>query len=321
MDQLNIFELTKPKYKITKPIRLIELFAGIGSQAIALRNLGANFEHYKIVEFDKYAIESYNAIHNTDFETLDITKVKASDLEIVDTDNYEYIMTYSFPCQDLSLAGKQKGMKKGTGTRSSLLWDVERLLNECNDSPYLELPQILLMENVTQVTGVKNIKDFHNLQYFLESLGYSNYVKCLNAKDYGIPQNRNRCFMISILGDYYYEFPKPIPLKLRLKDLLEEEVDESYYISSEKIKYMKETSFHQSSFDVVVQQGDICNTLCARDYKDPKCVQVAQLEGKFESVNRVYSSSGLSPTLTTSQGGNREVKILEELQNGGGDYP
>lgn len=161
MDNLTIFDCLYPTYKITKPIRLIELFAGIGSQAKALKNLKVNFEHYKIVEFDKYAIDSYNAIHNTNFKPLDITKIHASDLEIVDTDKYEYIMTYSFPCQDLSLAGKGRGMAKGSGTRSGLLWEVERILKECK-----ELPQVLLMENVPEVIGGQILKTFKNGNYF-----------------------------------------------------------------------------------------------------------------------------------------------------------
>jgi DNA (cytosine-5)-methyltransferase 1 len=216
--------------KIDKPIRLIELFAGIGSQAKALKLLNANFEHYRICEFDKYAIKSYNAIHGTNFETSDITKITADDLGIVDTDKYCYIMTYSFPCQDLSLAGKQKGMAKGENTRSGLLWEVERLLNECT-----ELPQILLMENVTQVHGKKNIEHFNEWIEFLESKGYSNYWKDLNSKNFGIPQNRNRTFMVSVLGNYTYEFPQEFPLELRLKDMLEKEVDEKYYLSDKGI--------------------------------------------------------------------------------------
>ena len=215
-EQVNIFEISKPKYKIKKPIRLIELFAGIGSQAKALKNIGANFEHYRAIDFDKYAIKSYNAIHGTNFEPLDITKITAKDLNIVDTGEYEYILTYSFPCQDLSIAGKGAGMSKGENTRSGLLWEVERILKECK-----ELPQILLMENVPQVIGKKNLKDFREWQLFLEKLGYSNYFKLLNAKNYGIPQSRNRCFMISILGDYYYNFPKKIPLKINLADIVE----------------------------------------------------------------------------------------------------
>lgn len=112
LQQTSIFDFinhTPNTYKINKSIRLIELFAGIGSQAKALKNIGADFEHYKVVEFDKYAIASYNAIHGTNFTTQDITKIKGSDLEIADTNKYCYIMTYSFPCQDLSLAGKQAG--------------------------------------------------------------------------------------------------------------------------------------------------------------------------------------------------------------------
>lgn len=237
MDQINVFEILYEPYKITKPIRLIECFAGIGSQAKALERLNVDFKHYKVVEFDKYAIKSYNAIHGTNFETSDITKIHAKDLEIVETDKYEYIMTYSFPCQDLSLAGKQRGMKKGSGTRSGLLWEVERLLDECVETNG-NLPQILLMENVPEVIGSKNIEHFQEWERKLESLGYRNYCQVLNAKDYGIPQNRKRCFMISILGDYYYEFPKPFKLKLKLKDVLEDEVDEKYYLSKKMIAYI-----------------------------------------------------------------------------------
>lgn len=232
-DTIDLFSFTLPTYKIRTRIRLIELFAGIGSQAKALQRLGADFEHYRVVEWDKYAMASYNAVHGTDFKTSDIKEIHAEDLGISDTDKYTYIVTYSFPCQDLSLAGKQKGMTKGTGTRSGLLWEVERILDECK-----ELPQVLLMENVPPVIGKKNIKDFQAWRSKLESLGYSNYVQLLNAKDYGIPQNRNRCFMVSILGDYHYEFPKKIPLKLRLKDMLEEKVEEKYYLSEKALNYI-----------------------------------------------------------------------------------
>lgn len=131
MQQISMFDGTEP-LRITKPIRLIELFAGIGAQARALELLGVHFEHYRICEFDKYAVASYNAVHGTNFGTSDITKIHAEDLGIVDTDKYTYIMTYSFPCTDLSNAGKMKGMGRGSGTRSGLLWEVERLLDELN---------------------------------------------------------------------------------------------------------------------------------------------------------------------------------------------
>ena len=215
-----------------KPIRLIELFAGIGSQAKALKNLDIEFEHWFVCDFDKYAIKSYNAIHGTDYSTSDITKITAKDLNIVDTNKFTYLLTYSFPCQDLSNAGLGKGMDKGSNTRSGLLWEVERILDECE-----ELPQLLLMENVPQVHGTKHKDNFDKWIAFLESKGYSNYWQDLNAKNYGIPQNRNRCFMVSILGEYSYEFPKPIPLTSRLADLLETEVDEKFYLSKDYIKY------------------------------------------------------------------------------------
>ena len=134
MTQLSLFDF--PKFKNTKRIRLIELFGGIGSQAMALRDIGADFENYKLVEFDKYAVASYNAIHDTRHTTHDIRQIHASDLEIVDKDKYCYLMTYSFPCTDLSVAGKMQGMSKadwenGKSTRSGLLWEVERILKEC----------------------------------------------------------------------------------------------------------------------------------------------------------------------------------------------
>ena len=233
--QLSLFDYETEIFKITKPIRLIELFAGVGSQAMALRDLGANFEHYRVVEFDKYAVASYNAIHGTNFPTMDVTKITGKDLGIQDIVNYTYLLTYSFPCQDLSVAGKGKGMTKGSGTRSGLLWEVERLLNEVKN-----LPQVLLMENVPQVHGKKNIEDFRKWIEFLESKGYSNHWQDLNAKHYGVAQNRNRTFMVSILGNYKYDFPKPIEVTTTMKDYLEDEVDEKYYINNEKAQKLIE---------------------------------------------------------------------------------
>ena len=166
---------------------------------------------------------------------VNIQQVKGKDLEIVDKDKYDYILTYSFPCQDLSLAGKGKGMSD-TSTRSGMLWEVERILTECSESD--SLPQILLMENVPQVHGAENIEDFKKWIMRLEELGYSNYWQDLIATDYGIPQTRNRCFMISILGEYSYQFPPKKELKLKLKDLLEDNVDEKYYLSDKMVKYI-----------------------------------------------------------------------------------
>ena len=243
--QSDIFSELYPKFTITKPIRLIELFAGIGSQAKALKNLGANFEHWRAVEVDKYAIASYNAVHGTHFETSDITQIHAADLGIEERDKYCYLMTYSFPCQDLSIAGHQKGMKKGEGTRSGLLWEVERILDECGET----LPQVLLMENVPAVISQKNVEDFREWQNKLEMLGYSSYAQILNAKDFGIPQNRARCFMVSILGEYSYRFPSGKDHDYTLADYLEpvDEIDEKYYLTEGMVKWFRANSEKQKS--------------------------------------------------------------------------
>ena len=234
-EQCGLFDEEYPKYEIQKKIRLIELFAGLGSQSMALKRLGVDFESYKAVEFDEFAMKSYNSIHDTNFPTMDITKTHASDLEIVDKDKYEYIMFYSFPCTDLSLAGRQAGMSRDSGTRSGLLWEVERLLKEL---PEEQLPDVLIMENVPQVHSEKNLPDFEDWIDFLRKLGYSNFWQDLNAKDFGVPQNRDRCFMISMLGDYEYQFPRPIPLEKVIVDVLEDEVDEKFFIRSEKAKLL-----------------------------------------------------------------------------------
>lgn len=287
MEQMTMFDFMYPRFKVDKPIRLIELFSGVSSQAMALRDLGADFEHYLTCEWEINAVASCKAIHfrddTTDYsegytedELIDIlfnmgisangknplTKeqiskhnfrekwlretynnikathnivnimaAKGEDLKIVDTEKYIYLLTYSFPCQDLSLAGKRKGMAKGSGTRSGLLWEVERLLNEVE-----HLPQILLMENVPQVMSDENINDFYGWCDFLEGKGYKCYSEILNAKDYGVAQNRERAFMVSVLGDFNYKFPQPIPLTKTMGDYLEPEVDERYYINTDKAK-------------------------------------------------------------------------------------
>ena len=276
MNQISLFEGSSP-LRATKPIRLIELFAGIGAQAKALENLGIPFEHYRICEYDKYAVASYNAVHDTDFKASDITQLKGSDLGIVDTDKYTYICTYSFPCQDLSLAGKQRGMSRGDSTRSGLLWEVERLLKETEN-----LPQILLMENVPQVVADKNIADFAEWVKFLDNLGYKSKYKILNAKDYGVPQNRERCFMVSWLGDFYYDFPKPISLAIRLKDVLEKEVDEKYYLSDTQISALVNSTYAttaKSLVDLTVERerertAD-ADSVCKRLQRTEVCVRLS----------------------------------------------
>lgn len=310
MNQTSIFDCLYPAYRISKPIRLIELFAGIGSQAMALRDLGANLEQYRVVEIDPFAIKSYNAIHGTNFEPTDITTIHGDDLGITERDRYEYIMTYSFPCQDLSKAGKQAGMSRGSTTRSGLLWEVERILKELNGTD--SLPQVLLMENVPDVIGTKNIKDFNEWYASLERMGYQSYYKLLNAKEYGVPQSRNRCFMVSVLGDYNYTFPMPIPLEKRLKDVLEAEVDERYCISDEKTR-----DFYEKA------SRDISNYIrtSGRDSLDRHSWDVVQIGNCMQTQTRdnpnqgrVYAVEGLSPSLNCMEGGNRQPMIIPESE-------
>ncbi len=267
------------KFNVYKPIRLIELFAGIGSQAKAMKNLGLDFEHWRVCEFDAHAIRSYNAVHGTNFETSDITQINAHNLNIVETDKYNYLLTYSFPCQDLSNAGRGRGMEKGSGTRSGLLWEVERLLNECE-----ELPQILLMENVPQVHGKKNIEHFNKWIEFLESKGYSNYYRDLNSNNYGIPQNRNRCFMVSVLGEYSYEFPKPIKLDKVVKDFITA-FDSPRKVNKTLLPYFAnewKKEYSSQNGCIKVFDGE-CQGVFNSDY----------------SNKRIYSMYGVCPTITT----------------------
>lgn len=297
MIQTDIFDYLYPTYKITKPIRLIELFAGVGSQAMALRDLGADFEHYRVVEIDRYAMKSYNAIHGTNFKISDITKLQAEDMGISDKDKYEYIMTYSFPCQDLSKAGKQKGMEKGSGTRSGLLWEVERLLLELKERD--ELPQVLIMENVPEVIGAKNYSNFMAWYSSLESIGYQSYYKLLNAKDYGVPQSRNRCFMVSVLGNYSYTFEGSIPLTKCLRDVLEDEVDEKYYLSEDKAQSLTDKCNFKT-------ENDIANTVRAsgRSSLDRHTWDVVQIGNCMPTTTRDNPNQGRG-------GCNRQPFILQ----------
>jgi len=230
------------------------------------------------VDFCKYKIAAYNAIHGTSFESSDITKINGYDLGVKDTDKYLYILTYSFPCQDLSNAGKRKGMNRGGGTRSGLLWEVERLLNET-----AELPQVLIMENVTAVHDYKNIQQFSEWISFLETKGYISTYKDLNAKDYGIPQNRDRCFMVSLLGEYYYTFPEPIPLTETLKNRLQDNADEKYYLSEESVKMLLRSSFNQNKSRIM--GGGIAEPSPLQTIKDRPVSQTIRVSGK-RSVDR-----------------------------------
>lgn len=190
---------------------------------MALRNIGVDYEVVGISEIDKYAIKAYESTHGKVNNLGDISKIKVEDVPEHD------LFTYSFPCQDISVAGMTKGIERGK-TRSGLLYECERIIEHCK-------PKYLLMENVKNLVGKKFKPQFDEWLKYLENLGYTNYWQVLNAKDYGIPQNRERVFVISILGEHKpYKFPQKIKLEKKVKNLLENGVNSKYYLSDENTK-------------------------------------------------------------------------------------
>ena len=282
------------------PIRVVELFAGIGAQHQALKQAQIPHEVVAISEIDDGTARAYEAIHGPVNNLGDITKVE----HLPDCD----LLTYSFPCQDLSVAGKRKGMAKGSGTRSGLLWEVERLLTDMRERE--SLPNALLMENVDAILFDANIRDFKKWIARLSELGYTSSYKVLDAADYGVPQRRKRCFMVSLLDGRFFTFPKWIPLEKRLKDVLEDDVDESYYLTDEQIaSYVAHDQKQRergNGFTIrVARPDDMCPTLTTNLYKSgPFLIVSGKIENlRYEKSQRVYSTLGIAPTLTTKEGG------------------
>ena len=298
------------EYTTENPLRLIELFAGIGSQTQALTNIGIAHRVVAISEIDKYAIQSYEAMHGKANNLGDIRKIE----ELPDAD----LWTYSFPCQDISVAGKGAGIKEGT--RSGLLFEVERLLRVASEKG--TLPKYLLLENVKNLVSKKFKTDFDKWLDFLAELGYTNYWKVLNAKDYGIAQNRERVFCVSIRGEHEsFVFPKPKELTIRLRDMIDEAVDERFYLKESTIRSILRSTFN-SRRDSIRPGDGLANTLLARDWRGPQCVQVGEVVGgKWDKMHdiskRVYEPDGIAPTVHCQQGGNTELKIAEDFVLGG----
>ena len=298
------------EYTTENPLRLIELFAGIGSQTQALTNIGIAHKVVAISEIDKYAIQSYEAMHGKANNLGDIRKIE----ELPDAD----LWTYSFPCQDISVAGKGAGIKEGT--RSGLLFEVERLLRVASEKG--TLPKYLLLENVKNLVSKKFKADFDKWLDFLAELGYTNYWKVLNAKDYGIPQNRERVFCVSIRGKHEpFVFPKPKELTIRLRDMIDEMVEEKFYLKENTIRSILRSTFN-SRRDSIRPGDGLANTLLARDWRGPQCVQVGEVVGeKWDKMHdiskRVYEPDGIAPTVHCQQGGNTELKIAEDFVLGG----
>lgn len=275
-------------------INFLSLFSGIGAFEKALDRLKIQYKLVNYCEIDKYASKSYSAVHNVP-ESLnlgDITKVDTSKLPRID------MISYGFPCQDISLAGKQKGLfnEDGTQTRSGLFFEALRIIEDTK-------PKVAIAENVKNLISKKFNAQFQIVLESLEQAGYNNYWQVLNAKDYGIPQNRERVFIVSIRKDVdpgVFKFPEPFELELRLKDLLESEVDEKYYLSEKtvdklvvknaggdvkQIGYIKKSetgSQHQSN--TVYDSNSIGRTLTAVDYKSPLMIKVPTTSGYTEAT-------------------------------------
>lgn len=298
--QMSLWEYIYPLFKFPKgyKVRMFEAFSGIGCQAMALKRITANYDLVGFSEIDKYAIQSYKAIHGDVKNYGDITKMTS----IPSCD----IFTYSFPCTDLSKAGKQMGL--GKETRSGLVYEVLRLLKATSDKP-----KVLIMENVVDLVQVNFVKQFNEIQYELEKLGYKNYNEVCNAKDYGIPQNRERVFMVSVLGDYSYEFPRKQKLELRLKDLLETNVDEKYYLSDKQLSQIQAWNSQTNPIDEALKENDeTSQTITAKSntsmnasmilLKEP-CVDIVGNYSKSEhNASRIVDDRGLAPAVKENHG-------------------
>ena len=237
-------------------LRVFEAFSGYGSQSIALRNLGIEHEVVAISEIDKYAIKAYEAIHGPTLNLGDISKIDVNDIPQHD------LFTYSFPCQDLSVAGKQKGL--GEGTRSGLLYECEKVIEHCK-------PKYLLLENVKNLVGKKFKADFDKWLEYLEGLGYTSYWKVLNAKNYGVPQNRERVFVVSILGEHEpFEFPSLIPLTKCIRDILEDKTDNIEISVDKNIKPCVRINFEREKYDIAISNKDIYQCKCDNGWQDNK---------------------------------------------------
>lgn len=283
-----------------KKVRILELFAGIGACSKAFENLGISHEIVDAVEIDKYAIKSFNAVHGTNFEPQDITEW---DKEI-DCD----LLMHGSPCQDFSLAGKQAGGDKESGTRSSLMYETIRIVEK-------NKPKVVIWENVKNLLSNKHRHNFDAYIEAMEELGYTSKYQVLNAKDFGVPQNRERVFTISILGENNFEFPAPIELDKCLMDILEDEVAEKFYLTESQIGTLTMNN-PEISYCIDANYWKGTNL---KQYLEKKRRQVVRVGGLYDKkgdkfakhqAGSIFDPMGISATLSTMQGGNQEPIVV-----------
>lgn len=276
-------------------IKLLSLFSGIGAPEKALTNLGIDYDLVGYSEIDKYASKAYSLIHGVP-QTKNL-----GDITKVDTDNLPEdidLITYGFPCQDISVAGRQRGFtdENGKRTRSGLFFEALRIIQRTQ-------PKVAIAENVKALVGKKFAAEFKIVLDSLNEAGYNNYWKVLNAKDFGIPQNRERVFIISVRKDIdcgYFLYPNKMPLTLKLRDVLEQNVAEKYYLNNEQVQ----TFLNLISQRTEQSQGKDQSIKCLGSIYDTPEIN--------RQSGRVYDPDGLCATITTSTGGNRQPIILEK---------
>lgn len=292
-------------------INVLSLFSGIGAWEKALERIGVPYNLVNYCEIDSCTAKAFSLIHNVPQEKnlVDVSKVDTSKItEKVD------LITYSFPCQDISSAGKKKGLvDKETGeiTRSGLFFEALKIIKDLK-------PKYAIAENVKNLVGSSFKEEFKTVLKSLEDIGYVNYWKVLNSKDYGIPQSRDRVFIVSIrkdLDDFRFRFPQPFPLNTRLRDVLEDNVDACFVktgpridkflnkLLEEKVISLTENGYeiydkYKGAFNIKPSINEIGNIIEDSNWKSPQ-------------RGRIYSSDGVSPTLNTAQGGGLVPKILE----------
>lgn len=301
-------------------LKVFTAFSGYDSQCLALIRLKKQYPNFDFElvgwsEIDKFAIQAHNVLfpEYSDRNFGDISKINWS--EVPDFD----LFTYSSPCQDFSSAGLQRGGEQGSGTRSSLLWECQRAIEE-------KKPRFCLLENVSALVTEKFLKLFNRWQLTLEKIGYKNFATVLNAADYGVPQNRERVFLVSVLEgkSFNYYFPTPQKLKKSLSDILEPEVSEDYFLTEEQINAFQNSTYNQNRN--LLQKKPIADTLCSTDYKHTKLVCVGKRIRKitpYESfrlmdVDDVYFDKLLNVGLSNTQlyklaGNSIVVNVLTEI--------
>lgn len=335
-------------------IKMFSTFTGIGSPEMAMRNINVEFESVGISEVDKNGLIAYDAIHCDPNEHINIpskaimldeiklkniaynfstgkSEIPRSESEIQklytahkrsknfgDIRNIDEkllpdfdLFTYSFPCKNISVAGSQLGLSIGSDTQSSLLWECERIIAH-------KRPKFLLMENVKNLVGVTHIDDFKLWILVLETYGYNSYWKVLNGKNFGVPQNRERVMMISIDKRYdrkTFLMPEGEKSKIVLKDILETNVPDKMFMPEHRYEHFNDKLPNQDisyCIDVNYHKGSSVDQFIKK--KRRQLIQIGTLDNKDHANKRIYDPNGISPTLNSMNGGNRQPKIYKDFK-------